>query len=165
MPYVPFDQLPDDAKVWVFGAAAPIDDVDAKKLLASIDHFLAQWKAHGHPLTCGRDWRDERFLVIGVDQRTEGASGCSTDGLFRTLKSQEAAIGTTLLGGGRVFFRDAIGLVHAVTRAEFEAMATRGEVGKDTVVFDTALTSAGEYRARFEHAASAGWHAALLGAP
>ena len=77
MPCVPFEQLPDDARVWVFGAAAPIDDVDSRKLLAAVDTFLVQWKAHGHPLTCGRDWRDDRFLAIGGDQRTEGASGCS----------------------------------------------------------------------------------------
>lgn len=164
MPFVSFNQLPDDAKVWVFGAAASVDDADSLKLLAAVDLFLAQWKAHGHPLTCSRDWRDDRFLVVGVDPRTEGASGCSVDGLFRTLKSLEPAIGTSLIGGGMVYFRDTLGLVHAVTRAEFEAMGARGEVGKDTTVFDTSITSAGDYRARFEQPASASWHAGLLGA-
>lgn len=162
MPVVPFEALPDDARVWVFGAVAPVDDVDARRLLAAVDGFLVQWKAHGHPLTCGRTWRDDRFLLIGVDQRTEGASGCSIDGLFRTLQGLERAIGTTLVSGGRVYFRDAQGFVHAVTRQEFEAMAARDEVGADTAVFDTTVTTAGAARTSFEQPAKASWHASLL---
>jgi hypothetical protein len=163
MPMVKFDTLPDDARVWVFGAAAPVDEVDAKRLLAAVDAFLLQWKAHGHPLTNAREWRDDRFLVIGVDQRTEGASGCSIDGLFRTLQGLEAAIGTTLVAGGKVYFRDALHLVHAVSRQEFEGMAARGEVGRETPVFDTTVTTAQTYRTGFERAAGSGWHATLFG--
>ncbi|HXD22926.1 MAG TPA: hypothetical protein VN613_06165, partial [Gemmatimonadaceae bacterium] len=105
MPLTTFDNLPDDSRVWIFGATAPVDEVDSAKLLAAVDAFLVQWQAHGHPLTAARDWRDERFLVIGVDQHTEGASGCSIDGLFRTLQQLEQAIGSSLVGGGVVFFR------------------------------------------------------------
>lgn len=162
MPLVPFEQLPDDARVWVFGAAAPVDDVDSRRLLAAVDGYLVQWKAHGHPLTCARDWRNDRFLIIGVDQRTEGASGCSIDGLFRTLQGLERAIGTTLVGGGRVYFRDSQGFVHAVTRPEFEAMAARNEVGAETAVFDTTVTTAAAARTAFEQPAKASWHANLL---
>lgn len=163
MPLVQFDALPADARVWVFGAAAPVDEVDTQRLLAAVDGFLVRWNAHGHPLTCARDWRDGRFLAIGVDQRTEGASGCSVDGLFRTLKALEPAIGTTLLGGGAVYLRDADGLVHAVSRPEFAAMGKRGEVSGTTPVFDTAVATAGDYRARFERPAAQSWHATLLG--
>jgi hypothetical protein len=162
MPLVEFAQLPDDARVWIFGAAAPVDDVDEKKLLAAADAYLIQWKAHGHPLTSAREWRDERFLVIGVDQRTEGASGCSIDGLFRTLQGLERAIGTSLVGGGLVYFRDALGLMHAISRAEFERLAATGAVTAGTTVYDTTVTTAGDYRTRFERTAGESWHAALL---
>lgn len=162
MPVVTFEKLPDDARVWVFGTAAPVDEIDAGRMLAEVDAFLLQWKAHGHPLTAAREWRDERFLVIGVDQQTEGASGCSIDGLFRILQGLERAIGTSMVGGGRVYFRDQLRLVHSVTRQEFEAMAKRGEVGADTPVFDITLTTAAAYRTAFEAPVSAGWHATLL---
>jgi len=76
MPIVPFDSLPDDARIWVFGADRPLDAAAATRLLALVDGYLAQWAAHGTPLTSGRDWRDQRFLTIAVDQRATGASGC-----------------------------------------------------------------------------------------
>ena len=162
MPLTEFQALPDDARVWVFAAAAPIDDVDETRLLAAVDAYLLQWKAHGHPLTCAREWRDERFLVIGVDQRTEGASGCSIDGLFRTLKAMEPGLGTTLVGGGMVFFRGPGGLVCALSRDDFAALSRRGEAGSATPVFDTTVTNAGDYRALFERPAGESWHASLL---
>lgn len=164
MPLVEFSSLPDDARIWVFGADAPVDEIDAPRLLAAVDGFLFAWRAHGQALTCARDWRDDRFLVIGVDQRTEGASGCSIDGLFRTLQAIEQGIGASLVGGGLVYFRDALGLLHAVTRAEFEALAASGDVGPSTPVYDTTVTTLADFRARFATTAGAGWHAALLGA-
>jgi hypothetical protein len=164
MPLTSFDKLPDDARVWIFGAAAPVDDIDSAKLLAAVDAFLVQWKAHGHPLTSARDWRDERFLAIGVDQHTEGASGCSIDGLYRTLREVEQAVGSSLVAGGLVFFRGPGDLVCALARDDFEALAKRGGADGTTSVFDTTITTAGDYRARFERPASESWHRALLAA-
>ena len=157
-----FDALPDDARCWIFGASASIDDIDDQRLLAAVDGFLLQWKAHGAPLTASRDWCDEHFLVIAVDQNQEGASGCSIDGLFRTLKGLETAIGASLVEGGLVYFRDPLGLVHAVARDDFQLLVKHGEVNADTKVFDTTLTILGDYRTKFERRAKDSWHAALL---
>ncbi len=162
MPLTDFESLPDDARLWVFGASAPIDEVDSPKLLTAVDLFLGQWKAHGHPLTSARAWHDERFLVIAVDQRTEGASGCSIDGLFRLLQGQEKAIGASMVGGGQVFFRDKVGLVHSISRTEFASLAKVGEVGADTMVFDTSVASLGAFRAGFEKPVRNSWQAQLL---
>ncbi|MEX2182489.1 MAG: hypothetical protein WD771_10635 [Gemmatimonadaceae bacterium] len=162
MPLVPFDTLPDDARLWVFGARAPLDDVDAPRLLGVVDGFLKSWKAHDNPLTCARDFREEYFLLVAVDERASDASGCSIDGLFRLLKQAEEGVGTSLVGGGTVYFRDKLGLVHAVSRADFQQLAATGEVNAETPVFDTTLTSVGELRSRFERPARESWHADLL---
>jgi hypothetical protein len=164
MPAVPFHALPDDARLWVFATAAPLADGAEPLLLDAVDAFVDGWAAHGAPLRAGRDWRDARFLAVAVDQRSTGASGCSIDGLFRTLRALEPRLGTTLLAGGRVYWRDADGGVQAGTRAEFRALAAAGAVGDATPVFDTAVTTAGEWRARFERPLAESWHAQLAGA-
>lgn len=162
MPLVALDTLPDDSRLWIFGARAPLDDVDAPRLLGAVDRFLKEWKAHGTPLTCSREFLEEYFLVVAVDERTSDASGCSIDGLFRLLQQAEAGIGTTMVGGGTVYFRDTLGLVHCVPRADFAVMAQDGDVTGDTPVFDTTITSLGEFRARFERPARQSWHADLF---
>lgn len=163
MPQVSFESLPDDARLWVFAAAEPLDDAQRARLLAEVDAFLANWAAHGAPLRAARDWRDARFLAVAVDQSTAGASGCSIDGLFRRLQALEPTLGTSLLGGAsRVYWRDAEGRVHAAARADAKTRAADGAWGADSPVFDLGVTTAGDWRGRFERPARESWHAALL---
>ena len=164
MPRVAFDTLPGDARVWVFGAATELTPTATERLLDAVDDFLGQWNAHGDALVCGREWRDGRFLAIGVDQSTAGASGCSIDGLFRTLARLEPELGTSMLGGGRVYYRDVDGRVNATTRSAFNQLARDGRIGPDTPTFDTSITSASAWREQFERPARESWHAQLIGA-
>jgi hypothetical protein len=162
MPIVSFDSLPDESRVWVFGSDRALDERDAGQLLAEVDRFLAQWKAHGTPLTCARDWREGALLTIGVDTTKENASGCSIDGLFRSLQLLERSLRTKLLGGGRVFYRDRSGHVHCASRDGLPILAATGEIGEDTPIFDTGLTTAREWRERFEAPARKTWLRELL---
>jgi hypothetical protein len=162
MPITSFQELPDDARVWVFAASDPVTGDRAAQLLDTVDEWLAGWKAHGEPLTAARDWRDDRFLVIGVDQSTAGASGCSVDALFRILQSLQRQLGTSLVGGGRVFYRNRAGDVESATRAGFTERAAAGDLDADTVVYDTTLTTAADYRSRFVLRAGDAWHRELL---
>src|SRR5689334_24681020 len=158
MPIVAFTSLPDSARVWVFASDRELTGAAADTLLAAVDQFLSQWKAHGMPLRCAREWRDDRFLAIGVDVDAEHASGCSIDGLFRTLQQMEREIGSRLVGGGRVFYR--VGSeIRAATRDEFIDRIKRGEVRGETSVFDIGLTGAKAWRTRFEQPAGSGWTA------
>lgn len=162
MPVVNFDALPDDARAWVFGAAAPVVGAAAQSLLSTVDAHLATWRAHGAPLVCARLWRDDRFVVIGVDEGATGATGCSIDGLFHVLRDIESLVGTTLVGGGTVYWRDAAGAVVSGARPVFREAAAAGTVILDTPVFDTTVTTVGAYRAGFEKAAAESWHGKLL---
>ena len=132
-------------------------------LLHGVDAHLADWKAHGAPLTVSRDWRDDRFLVVAVDQSTAGATGCSIDGLFRVLQNLQGTIGASLVGGGRVFYRDGTGAVQSVPRSELGALASTGAITRNSVVFDTSLVDLGAYRAEFERPARESWVGDLLG--
>ena len=54
MPIVPFDMLPDSSRLWVFASDRPLVGAVADTVLASVDQFLSEWRAHGVPLRCGR---------------------------------------------------------------------------------------------------------------
>lgn len=162
MPRVPFESLPDSARVWVFASERPIHDEDSEPLLREVDSFLEQWKAHGAPLAASRDWREHRFLTIAVDESATGASGCSIDGLFRVLKRMEPAVRSSLTGKGMVYFRDAAGGVSSASRDLFGELAAAGAVGPRTRVFDTAVSTLAEWRQRFETEVAGSWHAKLI---
>jgi hypothetical protein len=162
MPIVPFESLPASARVWVFATEQPVQGARAERFLGAVDHYLGQWTAHGHPLTCGRAWRDDQFLAVAVDQTDAYASGCSIDGLFRVLQTLQSELGATLVSGGRVVYRDPRGVVKTVSRDEFSVLGSSGAITGATTVFDPTVATAGEWRDRFETAAGKTWHKALL---
>jgi len=161
MPTVPFDSLPDDARTWVFGSDKPLNEQETKLLLAGVDQFLADWQAHGEPLTAARNFSDNRFLTVAVDQNTAYASGCSIDGLFRSLKDIERQIGTSLLDSTRVYYEDGSG-IRSVSRTEFSRRGVKGKITGETTVYDPTVTTLGEWRGRFRSTAANSWHAGLL---
>lgn len=165
MPLVPFETLPDSARVWVFGSDRPLSDEATEALMKDVETYLADWKAHGEPLTVGYEWRFGRLLVVGVDQRTAGASGCSIDGLFRVLQGLESKVGARLVAGGRVFYRDGQGAVQSAERHELKQLLASGAISADSVVFDTSLTDLGLLREGFERPARKSWAAGMLELP
>ncbi|MGI9090390.1 MAG: hypothetical protein ACR2GG_04710 [Gemmatimonadaceae bacterium] len=162
MPLVAFSSLPDVSRAWVIGSADPLTTDAEGILLASVDEYLAGWRAHGQALTVGRDSREHHFLTIAVDPTASNASGCSLDALFRVFKGLEQVLGTTLLDRGRVYYRDQTGTVQSTDRAGFSDLAARGIVTSETSVFDTSVQTLGDWRARFEVPAADAWQAALL---
>jgi hypothetical protein len=164
MPSVPFERLPDDARLWVFAAARPLDDAQQADLLAQVDAFLHRWAAHGSPVVGGRELRHGRFLLVGADERATGVSGCSIDTLFRTLGELEARTGVDLRDASLVFWRDAAGQVQAEPRPAFRQRARDGEVDAETIVFDNTIGTVGELRAgRWELPMRDSWHGRAFG--
>ena len=163
MPLVSFDQLPADARLWVFAADRPLHADDANTLVQHVDQFLEQWKAHGQPLTVARDWRYDRFLLVGVDEASAGASGCSIDAMVRVLTDLEQQLKVQLLDHGPVLFRQGDDIT-SLPRPAFAELARDHVISADTVVFNNTLTRVGELRAgKWETPARQSWHARAFG--
>jgi len=158
----PFNEFPNTARVWVYGVDSELGEEARSILLGEVDNYLTQWSAHGVPLSAARDWSDDRFLTVAVDQNRVGASGCSIDGLFRTLKGLESQLGAAIVTSGLIFFREKDGRIRSVTRDEFTELGTIGKVNGDTEVFDPSVTTLGEWRSRFRSRAADSWHGSLL---
>lgn len=165
MPRVEFDQLPDDARVWIFPAERVLDGAEQARLLTLVDQFIDQWAAHAVPLTAGREMRHDQFLLVGVDRRQAGPSGCSIDALFRQTQALEKEIGVELLDHAPVLFRSGA-IIERVARDQFAALAATGAVDLETTVFDNTLTSVGDVRAgRWETRLGDAWHARAFFSP
>jgi len=159
MPRISFDDLPDDGRLWIFPSSRPLEPTEQEVLLAEVDDFLEGWAAHGTPLRCGRSLWEDRFLLVAVDEKAAGASGCSIDTLQRRMGLLGPRMGVTLIERGPVWYRDGEEIA-AVSRARFKELAAAGEVDPETPVVDTTLTRVGEARAgALERPARESWHA------
>lgn len=159
MPQIPFDQLPSDARLWIFAAERPLSTHESARVLAETDQFIAQWVAHGVPLTAGRDLQHNQFVFVGVDERAAGVSGCSVDALVRRMQQLEGHLGVELVNNAPVLYREG-DTIERVSRDRFAELAASGTVGPNTRVFDNTLTRVGDLEAgKWEVRAADAWHA------
>ena len=159
MPRIGFDQLPPDARLWIFAAERPLSPAEAGRVLEETDAFINQWMAHGVPLSAARDLRHNQFVLVGVDERAAGVSGCSIDALVRRMQQLESVLGLELINNGPVLYREGDAVVR-VSRERFAELAAAGTVGLTTRVFDNTLTRVGDLLAgKWEVKAADSWHA------
>ena len=142
MPRIPFDALPADARLWIFAASRSLSEDERRRVLAETDAFIDQWTAHGAPLSAARDLRHSRFVLVGVDERAAGVSGCSVDALVRRMGQLQSALGVELTDNAPVLFRRGEH-IERVPRERFAELAAAGMVGPDTVVFDNTVQQCG----------------------
>jgi hypothetical protein len=136
-----------------------LSEVERSRVLEETDAFIHQWMAHGVPLTAGRDLRHNQFVLVGVDERAAGVSGCSIDALVRRMQQLETVLGLELINNGPVLYREGDAVVR-VSRDRFAELAASGTVGPDTRVFDNTLTRVGDLIAgKWEVKAADAWHA------
>ncbi len=158
MPRVPFETLPDESRLWVFGVGRELDAAEEESFLGAVDRFLDTWAAHGMPLRCSRDWRHGRFLLVAVDEASVPPSGCSIDAMVGVLKDQERVLGVPIVDSSPVWFRHE-DEVRRSSRPEFRRLVEEGAVGPEIVVFDNTVKRLTEERAgRWERPAHESWH-------
>jgi hypothetical protein len=158
VPRVDFERLPDHGRLWVFPATRDLSEDEAAACLRAVDDFLEGWAAHGVPLLSGRELRESRFLLVGVDVDAEAPSGCSIDALVNRLRALGSELGVGLIDHAPVWYRSG-GSVRTASRAEFKRLAEEGAVGPGARVFDTALTSLRQLReGGLERPATETWH-------
>jgi hypothetical protein len=167
MPRVPFEELPDHGRLWVFPASRELREEECPRLLDAVDEFLSSWSAHGAPLRSGRKLLERRFLLVGVDVDAESPSGCSIDALVNRLRALGEELDLSLIDHAPVWFRGDDGRVRTASRKDFRALAREGAVSPDVLVFDTSLTRIGQERTgELERPAVRGWHGkAFFAAP
>ena len=105
-------------------------------MLDETDAFIDQWMAHGVPLMAGRELRYDQFVLVGVDERAAGVSGCSIDALVRRMQQLERVLGLELVNNGPVLYREGES-AWRVPRDRFAELAASGTVSPSTKVFDS----------------------------
>ena len=158
---VPFSELPEQARVWIYPSSR-VFSADEKTLIASkLDTFLSQWAAHGAPLKTAFDLPYNRFIVIGLDEEIQGASGCSIDASVRFIQELEQAFDLTLLDKMNVCYRVDGQIVYTPLKA-FRKLAKTSEINQDTIVFNNLVVNKGEYETLWETPAYNSWHSRFV---
>ncbi len=155
--YVPFDTLPEDAKVWIYQSNRKFSDDEITDIEENLKVFLENWTAHGHHLEASFVTRYNRFIIIAVNQEVQAATGCSIDASVQFIQNLEQKYEVDLLDKMNVTFKMG---EHVTFKPllDFKKLAKEKAVSANTIVFNNLVNTLGEWEQFWEVPASESWH-------
>lgn len=108
--YLPFEDMPDEARIWVYQADRPFDEKEKTWIISKLVTFCNQWNTHGSLMPSSFDIKYDQFIVLAVDESKLGASGCSIDSSVKILREIETELDINLLDSGKVSYMDSHGV-------------------------------------------------------
>ena len=102
---IDFNALPDKARIWIYQSNRPFNETEKTEISAQLSQFLSQWTAHGSDLQAGFTIKYNRFIIIGLDQDSSYATGCSIDASVHFIQQLEQAYQVDLLDKMNVTYK------------------------------------------------------------
>ncbi|WP_434035963.1 ABC transporter ATPase [Formosa sp. 4Alg 33] len=158
---VDFNTLPETSKIWIYQANRSFNDQELEEIKSKLDVFIENWTAHGADLSAGYEIKYKRFIILGLNQEVNNATGCSVDASVHFIQQLEKDYNVDLLDKMNVSYKQGEFVAYK-TLSEFRKMAKDKAVSKNTIVFNNLVTNIAEYNENWEVPASESWHNRFL---
>ncbi|WMI67383.1 ABC transporter ATPase [Mangrovimonas sp. YM274] len=158
---VDFDTLPEESRVWIYQANRTFTDAEVQELKQKLDEFVLNWTAHGSDLHAGYKIVYKRFIVLGLNQNLNKATGCSIDASVHFIQELEKEYGVDLMDKMNVSYKQGEFIAYK-SLTDFKKMAKDKAVSKNTIVFNNLVTNIAEFNESWEVPAKDSWHARFL---
>lgn len=133
-----YPSLSPEARVWIYQCDRLLNDSEIKDIQTLLDEFVAQWTAHGEPVSGYTHIYHRAFLVLMADSFV---SGCSIDSSVRVIKEIGQRYGIQLFNRLNVAYQQPDGVVHIVSRSQFEQLLAGKLLSDDTIVFNNLVAT------------------------
>ncbi|SHI43203.1 hypothetical protein SAMN02745146_0859 [Hymenobacter daecheongensis DSM 21074] len=161
--FVPFDQLPDAARIWIYQAGRPLTAAEIAAVQPALAQFAEAWTSHGRTLQASAAILHRQFLVIGLNEAVADASGCSIDASVRFVQQVEQQLGVELLEKSRLAFLVG-GEVRLLGRQELRQAVADGTLTPETLYFDNTIAQRGQLQQAWPAPAATTWLAKYFAA-
>ncbi|CAH8282078.1 hypothetical protein EV196_11045 [Mariniflexile fucanivorans] len=156
-----FNTLPEESRVWIFQANRSFSEQELEEIKEKLDTFAENWTAHGSDLQAGYTIKYNRFIVLGLNQKINAASGCSIDASVNFIQQLEKEYNVDLLDKMNVSYKQGEFVAYK-TLLDFKQMAKDKAISKNTIVFNNLVTTIAEFNENWEVPASESWHSRFI---
>jgi len=154
--YIPFEQMPGHARVWVYQSVKPLDAAAQAALAEALQQFTGGWDSHGIPLRASFRLLNGHFIVLAVDETAKDASGCSIDKSVHFVQDLERRFGLSLFDRSQQAFL-ADDQVKFVEVKNLKAQVQAGAIGPKTPTFNTLVATVEQLQTEWLVPAAKGW--------
>jgi hypothetical protein len=153
--FIPFEKLPDYARVWVYQADKELSNSEQNHIQQVLEEQVNQWAAHGVPLMGSVKVLHNRFVIVAVDEVQNQASGCSIDTSTRWLKELGAVTNINFFDRSVAFIDD--DQIKTVDMLKIKSFVAEGIIQADTIIFNNLVPNIGEFKSNWQVAAAVSW--------
>lgn len=158
---VDFNTLPEASRVWIYQASRSFTEQELKDIKSKLDNFIENWTAHGSDLQSGYTIKYKRFIIIGLNQNLNAATGCSIDASVHFIQQLEKEYNVDLMDKMNVSYKQGDYVAYK-SLIDFRKMAKDKAVSKKTIVFNNLVSNIAEFNDNWEVPASESWHSRFL---
>ncbi len=154
--FVAFKEMPGDSRVWIYQADKTLTTQQVKLVEENIRRFLEQWSAHGKDLKCSGTLLHHRFLIISVDEKHHGASGCSIDSSVHFITELGQHLGVNWFDRSKIAFI-VNSEVFIENQKDLKHKIAEGAINGDTLTFNNLVTNIEEFEKNWVIPAKDSW--------
>ncbi|MFY0714296.1 ABC transporter ATPase [Seonamhaeicola sp. NFXS20] len=158
---VDFNTLPEESKVWIYQANRSFTEEEIAEISSKLETFIENWTAHGADLHSGFQIKYKRFIIIGLNQNLNAATGCSIDASVHFIQQLEQEYNVDLMDKMNVSYKQGEFIAYK-SLADFKKMAKDRAISKNTIVFNNLVNNIAEFKENWEVPASESWHNRFL---
>lgn len=140
---VPFNDLGPESRIWIYQSKRKLNKEEQEFITSNTEKFLTDWTAHGNDLQAGVQIFDDQFIIIGVNEAANEASGCSIDKSVGFIRELDKTLNLNLLDRSKVALKNEVG-ISLIEFSEIKNMISNGVINPDTKVYNHAIVSKSE---------------------
>ena len=143
------------AKVWIYQASRNITQEESLAITEQLSAFTSSWNSHGASVEGGFEIKHNRFIIL-IASEASGVSGCSIDSSVKVIREIEANFSLGLLDRGVTSYL-ANEEVKAVPFTAIKKAIETGDIQRDTLIFNNAVSNLAEFESSWLQKAENSW--------
>jgi imidazolonepropionase-like amidohydrolase len=141
--FIAFSELPDSSRIWVYQSDKILTEAQQQTIAEEMKRFVESWTAHKSELQASFEIRENRFLILGLNEQIGKASGCSIDRSVDVIKGLGEKMGINLLQNAWIAYQkdQQIGFFDF---KEAKNQIETGQINSQTQIYDLSISTKAE---------------------
>jgi len=137
---IDYDQIPEEAKLWIFPSSRKFYPQEIPVVKEKIDAFLTSWKDQEKSLNCSYLIKYDRFIIITADDTVQNLSLIAHDSLAEFIQELEKTFEVILMDKMNVCYKQGE-FVQYKELIDFKKMMKDKGVSEKTIVFNNMINT------------------------
>ncbi len=135
-----FEKLSPESRIWIYQSDRKLNSEEQAFILKNSERFLEAWTAHGNDLQAGVQILYDQFIIIGVNEAVNEASGCSIDKSVAFIRELDGILKVNLLERSKVALKNETE-ISLIDFSEIKDMVSKGSITPESTVFNNAIVT------------------------